>query len=62
MKRVYRHLVSPARKKCIFFTEEVRTTCTVCTCTHLYGKMKRIKTLYRLYFGFLYAVRTVQVI
>ena len=35
-----------------FFTEEVRTTCTVCTCTHLYGKLKQIKTCYRLYFSF----------
>ena len=51
-----------ARKKCIFFTEEVRTTCTVCTCTHLYGELKQIKTCYRLYFTFPYAVRTVQVI
>ena len=55
-------LVPPARKKCIFFTEEVRTTCTVCTCTHLYGESKQIKTNYRLYFGFPYVVRAVQVI
>ena len=59
---VHRPLASPVRKKCIFFTEEVRTTCTVCTCTHLYGELKQIKTNYRLYFGFPYVVRTVQVI
>ena len=55
-------LSTPARKKCIFFTEEVRTTCTVCTCTHPYGELKQIKTCYRLYFIFPYAVRTLQVI
>ena len=45
-----------------FFKEEVRTTCTVCTCTHPYGKQKQIKAYYRLYFKFPYAVQTVQVI
>ena len=49
-------------KSAFFCTEEVRTTCTVCTCTHLYSESKRIKTCYRLYFAFLYAVQTVQVI
>ena len=34
----------------------------VCTCTHLYGRLQKIKACYRLYFGFPYAVRTVQVI
>ena len=33
-------LSTPARKKVHFFTEEVRTTCTVCTCTHPYGKSR----------------------
>ena len=28
----------PLSVKSAFFTEEVRTTCTVCTCTHPYGK------------------------
>ena len=58
----YHALKRMTEKKVHFFTEEVRTTCTVCTCTHLYGELKQIKTNYRLYFGFPYVVRTVQVI
>ena len=55
-------LVHPLSVKSAFFTEEVRTTCTVCTRTHPYGKQSQIKTCYRLYFRFLYTVQTVRVI